>query len=53
MVLVYFKDGQPLPSNEGPLRLAILGPEGLITEGHNWVKFVVKIGIRPVYETGS
>lgn len=44
-ILAYFRDGQNLTSDEGPLRLAIVGPEVLLTEGHYWVKFVVKIEI--------
>ena len=47
MVLAYFFEGEPLPQSDGPLRLVVVGPEGLITEGHNWVKCVVKIEIRP------
>jgi hypothetical protein len=47
MVLAYFKDGLPLSTDDGPLRVAILGPEGLITDGHNWIKFVVTIEISP------
>jgi DMSO/TMAO reductase YedYZ molybdopterin-dependent catalytic subunit len=50
MVLAYFVNGDPLPYNEGPLRIVVLGSEGLLTEGHNWVKFVDKLEIRPVYE---
>lgn len=44
-VLAYFRDGQNLTSDEGPLRLAIVGSEVLLTEGHFWIKFVVKIEI--------
>jgi hypothetical protein len=44
-MLAYFKNGQNLSSDEGPLRLAIIGKEVLLTEGHNWIKFVVKIEI--------
>ncbi len=47
MILAYFFNGDPLPQGDGPLRLAIVGSEGLITEGHNWVKMIVKIEIRP------
>jgi molybdate/tungstate transport system substrate-binding protein len=46
VVLAYFCDGEPLDPGEGPLRLTAIGPEGLITEGHYWVKAVVKIEIR-------
>jgi molybdate/tungstate transport system substrate-binding protein len=46
VVLAYFCDGEPLDASDGPLRLVAIGPEGLITEGHYWVKCVVKIEIR-------
>jgi len=46
MIFAYLKNGEPLPANEGPIRLVVLGPEGLITEGHNWVKLVVKVEVR-------
>jgi molybdate/tungstate transport system substrate-binding protein len=46
VVLAYFCDGEPLDPSEGPLRTVAIGPEGLITEGHYWVKAVVKIEIR-------
>ncbi len=46
VALAYFCDGLPLDSSEGPLRLVAIGPEGLITEGHYWIKSVVKIEIR-------
>jgi DMSO/TMAO reductase YedYZ molybdopterin-dependent catalytic subunit len=49
-VLVYHKDGLNLTSEDGPLRIGILGPEGLLTEGHWWIKYVVKIEIRPAIE---
>jgi hypothetical protein len=46
-VLAYYKDGSNMTSDEGPLRIAVLGSEGLLTEGHWWIKQVVKIEIRP------
>jgi hypothetical protein len=49
-VLVYHKDGMNLTSDEGPLRVAVLGSEGLLTEGHWWIKYVVKIEIRLAIE---
>jgi len=49
-VLVYHKDGLNLTSDEGPLRIGILGSEGLLTEGHWWIKYVTKIEIRPAIE---
>ena len=46
VVLAYIFNGEPLEAGDGPLRTVALGPEGLITEGHFWVKCVVKIEIR-------
>jgi hypothetical protein len=49
MVINYFKDGSPLPTTEddkqGPLRIGMLGPEGLLTEGHFWTKMVSRIEV--------
>jgi hypothetical protein len=49
-ILAYYRDNLNLTSDEGPLRIAILGPEGLLIEGHWWIKFVTKIEIRPAIE---
>jgi molybdate/tungstate transport system substrate-binding protein len=46
VVLAYLCDGEPLEASDGPLRLTAIGPEGYLTEGHYWVKCVVKIEIR-------
>jgi hypothetical protein len=45
MILAYYKNGANLTSDEGPLRLAIVGPEGLLTDGYLWVKMVTKVEI--------
>ncbi|MCW4017570.1 MAG: molybdopterin-dependent oxidoreductase [Candidatus Bathyarchaeota archaeon] len=45
MVANYFVDGEPLDSDDGPLRIGVSGPEGLLTEGHFWTKMVSKIEI--------
>jgi hypothetical protein len=44
-ILAYHFDGANLSSDEGPLLVAIVGPEGLATEAPYWVKFVVKMEI--------
>lgn len=45
-VLIYQEDGKPLPRDAGrPLRLAIVGDDGLLTEGSHWVKWVNKVEI--------
>jgi hypothetical protein len=45
LVLAYYVNGTLLPSGEGPLRLVILGPEGLLTEGHLWVKLITGLQV--------
>jgi hypothetical protein len=44
-ILAYYFNGSNLSSDEGPLRLAIVGPEQLATGSTYWVKFVVKMEI--------
>jgi len=44
-VLAYMEDDEPLPDGHGPIRLVILGEEGLISEGHYWIKQVVDIEV--------
>jgi DMSO/TMAO reductase YedYZ molybdopterin-dependent catalytic subunit len=46
-VLSYWEDDEPLPDGHGPIRLVILGEEGLISEGHFWIKQVVDIEVIP------
>jgi hypothetical protein len=39
-------DGEPLDAESaGLLRLAVVGPEGVITSGNVWAKFVVELEI--------
>ncbi len=45
MVAIYFREGAVLTSEEVPLRIGFLGPEGLLTEGRTWVKMVSKIEV--------
>jgi len=46
-LLIFEQDGQPLAENDGaPLRLAIINPDGLLTEGHWWVLWVTRLGVR-------
>ena len=44
-VLSYWEDDEPLPDGHGPIRLVILGEEGLISEGHFWIKQVAEIEV--------
>jgi len=45
LILAYWFNNANLSSSEGPLQLAIVGPEGLATRSAYWVKFVVKMEI--------
>lgn len=46
VLLTYEQDGKPLPHNDGrPLRIAVVGSEALLTEGHYWVKWVNNIEV--------
>ena len=46
VLLTYEQDGKTLLDSDGkPLRVAVVGSEALLTEGHNWVKWVNKIEV--------
>ncbi|MGD0203578.1 MAG: hypothetical protein ABSC20_06705 [Candidatus Bathyarchaeia archaeon] len=45
MVISYFQNGAPIASDIAPLRLCILGSEGLLTEGHYWVSLLDKLQV--------
>ncbi|MDY6932355.1 MAG: hypothetical protein SVJ22_10635, partial [Halobacteriota archaeon] len=48
MVLAYNESGSFIPSyNGGPFRIAFIGPDSPITEGHYWIKYVNKIEVIP------
>ena len=48
-LLIFEQQGEPLLHENGkPLRLAIISPDGLLTEGHWWVKWVNRLEIRTV-----
>ena len=45
LVLMYELDGKPLTQDLGsPLRIALVG-DNVLTEGHNWVKWINKIEV--------
>jgi len=44
-MLAYYKDDVNLTSEEGPLRLVVVGPEGLLTDSKLWVKFVTTLEV--------
>jgi len=45
VVAYYFNDASIGSSDGGPLRLAIVGPEGLVTDSVYWVKWVVRVEV--------
>jgi len=45
-ILAYYFNHTDLPASDGPLRVAIVGPEGLATFSGYWIKQVVKLEIR-------
>jgi hypothetical protein len=44
-IIAYYKNDANLTSDVGPLMLAVIGPEGLLTPGSYWVKYVTKIEV--------
>ena len=46
-VIAYQEDSEPVPSDgDGPLRMAILGTDRVVTDGHWWIKWVESIEVR-------
>lgn len=46
-VIAYKQQGEFIPSDEdGPLRLAILGSDKIVTDGHWWIKWVESIEVK-------
>ncbi len=53
-LLIYRQEGRPLSDSDGrPLRLAVTNPDGLLTEGHWWVKWVTRLEIRALPPSNS
>ena len=51
VVVAYEEEGAFIPEDgDGPLRLAILGSQKLVTDGHWWIKWVEKIEIKQSLE---
>jgi DMSO/TMAO reductase YedYZ molybdopterin-dependent catalytic subunit len=49
LILMYEQDGKSLSQDGGkPLRVAIVGTDGLLTEGNMWIKWVNKIAVMKV-----
>ncbi len=47
VIVAYYSNGTSLASGKGPLTVAIVGPQGLLTNGYWWVYLMVKIEIIP------
>ncbi|MGD0202944.1 MAG: hypothetical protein ABSC20_03440 [Candidatus Bathyarchaeia archaeon] len=45
MIVAYYCNGTSLASGQGPLSVAFVGPQGLVTPGNYWAYLVVKIEI--------
>jgi hypothetical protein len=45
LTLCYNLNGSALPPNVGPIRMGLLGEEGLLAEGHFWTYWVTRIEI--------
>jgi DMSO/TMAO reductase YedYZ molybdopterin-dependent catalytic subunit len=45
VIVAYYCNGTNLPSSTGPLTVAIVGPQGLLTPGKYWAYLLVKIEI--------
>ena len=52
LILMYREDGKPLSHDDGkPLRIATVGTDKLLIEGHFWVKWINKIEVININET--
>ena len=47
MIVAYYCNGTALASGTGPLTVAIVGPQGLVTPGAYWAYLLVKIEVIP------
>ena len=53
-VVAYLEEGEPIPAEEdGPLRLAILGTNKVVTDGHWWIKWVETIEVKQAQDEWS
>jgi len=53
-VIAYQENGEPVPAEEdGPLRLAILGTDKVVTDGHWWIKWVETIEVKEAQDQWS
>ena len=47
LVVIYYREGVALGSDEGPLKIGVLSSEGLATDGNKWAKMAVKLTVNP------
>jgi hypothetical protein len=47
VIVAYYSNGASIASGKGPLTVAIVGPQGLFTNGYWWAYLLVKIEIIP------
>ena len=47
VIVAYYCNGTSIASGKGPLTVAIVGPQGLYTNGYWWAYLLVKIEIIP------
>lgn len=47
VIAAYFCNGTTIASGKGPLTVAIVGPQGLYTDGYWWAYLLVKIEVIP------
>jgi hypothetical protein len=53
-VIAYQEEGEPIPADQdGPLRLAILGTDKVVTDGHWWIKWVETIEVKQAQDQWS
>lgn len=48
LVVIYYREGAALGSDEGPLKIGVLSSEGIATDGNQWVKMAVKLTVNPI-----
>ena len=52
-LVIYEADGKPLADDLGPLRLGVAAGQDKVTEGHWWVKWVIKLSVIPTQQPWS
>ena len=47
VIVAYYSNGTSIASGKGPLTVAVVGPQGLFTNGYWWAYLLVKIEVIP------